>query len=343
MSVTNYDNFVAAHFVDPVPTLTDIDRYETDTEFNDRRVMITGNKRKDESRIGEVVGLNPTTGRTLVTNGTNAWFSDINGNHVIGPLSISPSYGQRRESVMAMQEGGRWIYGVVDSVRGAGSITEGPRFDNRGFVIAPWGTSDGSVHFRSTRTGDTSNTRVHALHIFRAAPWAEELFPRHFDSMELVQLKLELAKKNWDFRRAQYGLQIEAMHRDWHNFLPDLEAAGFGLPAATKGFLVSAGALLPVRTGAETLAALQAPVLSASANDLISGLRSRGASVSESLTAMTRVNFTIPVSTSAVTNTEATNTEILAAFRRRFSETPSGLMDVSQSRFVNTLNSTTAL
>lgn len=343
MSVTNYDNFVAAHFVDPVPTLTDIDRYEGDTEFADRRVLITGNKRKDESRIGEVVALSENSGRTLTTNGTNAWYTDATGNHVLGPLSVSPSYGQRRSQVMAMLDDGRWAYGIVDIIHSAGTYTEGPRFDRRGFLVSPHGTSDGSTYFRTIRNEDPSQTRVHARHVFRAAPWAEELFPRQRDSMELVQLKLELAKKNWDFRRAQYGLQIEAMHRDWHNFLTDLETAGFGLPEATKGFLVSAGALIEVRTGTETTVALQSPVLSAGSSEVLNELRTRGASVSDSLTAMTRVNFTIPVETTSVTNSEATNTEILSAFRRRFQQTPAGLVSVSQARFVNTLNSTTVL
>lgn len=344
MSASNYPNFNHVHFIDPVPNLMQISDSNYATDIADRKVIITGTKRRDESRIGEVIGLHETQGTSLTTSGTNAWFVDANGQHVLGQLNIPLSGMSRQTRIMTMIGDGAWAYGQISRVKGVSREVNDHLYGDRGAVFHPIATSDGSATIGHLRQGGgISRGSLSGVTFFNPASWTEELFPALLDSPELVQLKLKLAEHNWNMRRAQYGLRIESMYRNWDTMLPELEEAGFGLPPATSASIVTATAIVEVETTTDDSRALNRMSADGRSQERLDRVASNGGTVSARIIPMKYVDFTTPVVSRVENATEPTHSEIIQAFTNKFSIHPNGLMNVRQTKFVNTLNRTPSL
>lgn len=338
--MSNYPNFNFLHFLDPAPTLTDLSARMTDYEFEHRELVIMGTKRivngNPMHRVGERIGLSLTNGRALTTSGTNGWYIDREGQHVIGQLSFIPGKAQGEERLIAVLEDNEtWVLGDVwrsHALGGDGS--------HNGWTLNTFGASDG-LQAPHSLTG-TSRSRLMVKRAFRPAPWSSDLFPRFNDSPEVVELKLQLAERNWNMRRAQYALHVQAEYRNWTEMLPELSEAGFALPAARRGFIVQGEAMVSVRPPAEVASALrQADPLTLEA-DRMAQFRTRGGTPGTQLETFARMGFVFPISGRAA-EAEVTHNAITYAFADKFGEEPVSLNNVRQSRFINGLSNSATL
>lgn len=331
--MSNYPNFKHYVFLDPAPSLTDLSIPMTDREFEERLIVIMGTKRPHSNpldRVGEVVGLSRTSGRALTTSGTNGWFVDSTGQHVIGQLSYLPGSRIGEDHLLGLLDDGEtWVLGEVTRYH---SSTVNPQYN--GWTIRPYGSSDGmtSPHGITAST----RTRERVSKAFRAAPWAHELFPRFEDSPELVQVKLQLAEKNWNMRRAQYALHVQATYRNWTSMLPRLTEAGFPLPTPTNGVIVSGQALVEVQAPQEVRTTLRDLSPAAMQSDRMQEFRRRGATPGETIQTYSRIGFTMTLPLTGET-TEATHRDISRGFSRLFNEDSPSLTSISQTRFVSGL------
>lgn len=327
--MSTYPNFVHYHFIDPAPNFDDLLVTASDEQHADRDIIISGTKRDQVvqgRRLGEFAKLHPTSGRALVTSGTNAWYVDAGGEHVLGQLSFVPGNYYDSSMVMSQLGDGTWV--LAQLVNRAGD----------GWMCRIHGASDGLTGPMGS-TGRTYS-RVPLTRVFRAASWATELFPKFNDSDGVVQLKLELAKRNWLMRRAQYALHVQAEYRSWTNLLPDLAETGFGLPTAERGFIVTGDALLPVRVNQDD--APQFSALSTREQERLSGLRARGGNPVEQVETFSRVGFTLPVTTSTDAQ-EAPHSSVISAFVARFEQRPESVTNLRNNRYINSLRNSTTL
>lgn len=329
--MSTYPNFKFHHYLDPAPTLTDLSDRMSEYEFSNREIAIMGTKRTYSDpmqRVGERIGLNATSGRALTTSGTNGWFVDANGDHVIGQLSLIPGSNPNTPAILAAKDD-VWILGEI--YRRHYNVDD----SQNGWSISPFGSSDGKSTPHVLSGNRTSRIKVSKA--FRPAPWALELFPRFTDSEEVVQLKLQLAERNWNMRRAQYALHVQATYRQWGSMLPELDEAGFALPSVRAGFLVQGDALVRTSPPEEVQRAIREVDVNTVDADRRELFRNRGGVPSDRLETFTRVGFTLAIPVDTAEATEVPARDVNYQFTNRFGEESASMSNIRQTRFVNGL------